>query len=290
MRTTVHPGGAYHCGVPVLVHVDAFTDRPFAGNPAAVVQLDQPADAAWMQAVADELQLPATAFVAPLADGWHLRWFTTTSELALCGHGTLASAHVLFERGAVPSGKVIRFMSPAGVLTARRSDGRIDLDFPAEPSVAAAPPPDLLAALGVVPVRVERNRLDYLVELESEEAVREASPDLVRLRSVPTRGVILTARSSSADADFVSRFFAPSVGIDEDSVTGSAHCCLAPYWQRSLGKAAMIGVQVSRRGGVVHVQVHGDRVRLSGQAVTVLRGELAFPAPGAPRQSAGSAS
>ena len=260
--------------MPALVHVDAFTDRPFAGNPAAVVLLPEPADAAWMQAVADELQLPATAFVSPLTDGFHLRWFTATSELALCGHGTLASAHVLFERGDAPPDEVIRFTTPAGLLSARRIDNRIELDFPAEPSVAAAAPPDLLGALGLVPVRVERNRLDYLVELESEEAVRAACPDLSLLRNVQTRGVILTARASTAAGDFVSRFFAPSVGIDEDAVTGSAHCCLAPYWQRYLGKAEMVGIQVSRRGGVVHVQVAGDRVRLSGQAVTVLRGDL----------------
>lgn len=259
--------------MPALVHVDAFTDRAFAGNPAAVVLLPEPADTAWMQAVADELQLPATAFVAPLADGFHLRWFTATSELALCGHGTLASAHVLLERGDALPDDVIRFTTPAGPLSARRIDGRIELDFPAEPSVAAVAPPDLLEALGMVSVRVERNRLDYLVELESEAAVRAARPDLTRLRKVQTRGVILTARASTT-GDFVSRFFAPSVGIDEDSVTGSAHCCLAPYWQRCLGRADMVGIQVSRRGGVVHVEVAGDRVRLSGQAVTVLRGDL----------------
>jgi PhzF family phenazine biosynthesis protein len=229
-----------------------------------------------MQAVADELQLPATAFVSPLVDGFDLRWFTTTSELALCGHGTLASAHALFERGDAAPDAVIRFTTQAGPLSARRIDSRIELDFPSEPSVTAAAPPDLLEALGapgLAPVRVERNRLDYLVELESEAAVRAARPDLTLLRKVQTRGVILTARASTA-GDFVSRFFAPSVGIDEDSVTGSAHCALAPYWQRFLGKAAMVGIQVSRRGGVVHVEVAGDRVRLSGQAVTVLRGDL----------------
>jgi PhzF family phenazine biosynthesis protein len=234
------------------------------------------ADAAWMQAVADEMQLPATAFASPLADGWHLRWFSPTNELALCGHGTLATAHVLLERGDVPPDALIRFTTQAGLLSATRRDDRIELDLPAEPSVAADPPPELLGALGLTPLRTERNRLDYLVELESEEAVRAARPDLVRLRSVHTRGVILTARCSTAAGDFVSRFFAPSVGIDEDSVTGSAHCCLGPYWQRHLGKAAMVGVQLSRRGGAVRVQVDGDRVRLGGQAVTVLRAELAF--------------
>ena len=226
-----------------------------------------------MQAVADELQLPATAFVSPLVDGWQLRWFTATSELALCGHGTLASAHVLFERGDAPPDEVIRFTTPAGLLSASRRDGRIEMDFPAEPSSAADPPADLLAALGLIPVRVERNRLDYLVELESEEAVRAARPDLTRLRSVQTRGVILTARSSTAAGDFVSRFFAPSVGIDEDAVTGSAHCCLAPYWQRYLEQGEY-GRNPALVVGSGHVHVDGDRVRLSGQAVTVLRGDL----------------
>jgi PhzF family phenazine biosynthesis protein len=260
--------------VPVLVHVDAFTDHAFAGNAAAVCLLPGAADGAWMQAVADEMQLAATAFVWPLAVGWQLRWFSPTSELALCGHGTLASAHVLLERGDVPSDEVIRFTTAAGLLSASRREGRIELDFPAEPSSPAEAPADLLGALGQTPLRVERNRFDYLVELESEAAVRAACPDLTRLRNVQTRGVIITARSSTTDGDFVSRFFAPSVGIDEDPVTGSAHCCLGPYWQRYLGKASMVGIQVSRRGGVVHVQVAGDRVRLGGQAVTILHGHL----------------
>jgi PhzF family phenazine biosynthesis protein len=260
--------------VPAFFHVDAFTDRPFAGNPAAVCLLPGPADSAWLQAVADELRLPATAFVWPLEDGWRLRWFTSNSELSLCGHGTLAAAHVLLEHHHTPEAGLIRFSSQAGVLTAIRRGDRIELDFPAEPSTPAEAPPDLLEAIAQTPVRIERNRLDYLVELESEEAVRAANPDIARLLRVETRGVILTARSSTTDRDFVSRFFAPRVGIEEDSVTGSAHCCLGPYWQRYLGKANLVGVQLSRRGGVVHVQVDGDHVRLSGQAVTVLRGDL----------------
>jgi PhzF family phenazine biosynthesis protein len=268
-----HP--AYYGRVPVLVQVDAFTDRLFGGNPAAVCLLPEPADAAWMQAVADEMQLAATAFVSPLANGWALRWFSPTSELALCGHGTLASAHVLLEQGDVAPDALMRFTTQAGLLTARRrGEARIELDFPAQPSTPADAPADLLGALRQTPLRVERTRFDYLLELESEAAVREAAPDLVRLRRVAMRGLILTARSSTAAGDFVSRFFAPSVGIDEDSVTGSAHCCLGPYWQRTLSKSELIGIQVSRRGGVVHVQVEGDRVRLSGQAVTVLRGDL----------------
>jgi PhzF family phenazine biosynthesis protein len=228
-----------------------------------------------MQAVADDMQLPATTFAWRLEDSWQLRWFSPANELALCGHGTLATAHVLLERGDAPVDEAIRFTTQAGLLHASRCGEWIELDFPAEPSTPVDTPAELIEALGQTPVRVERNRFDYVVELESEDAVRVALPDYSMLRKVPTRGVIITARSSTAAADFVSRFFAPSVGIDEDSVPGSAHCCLGPYWQRRLGKAAMVGVQVSRRGGVVRVRMDGDRVRLGGQAVTVLRGELA---------------
>ena len=255
----------------MLVHVDAFADRPFAGNPAAVCVLAGPADEAWMQAMAGEMNLAATAFVWPQAEGFSLRWFSPTTELTLCGHGTLASAHVLLEGGRAPGNGEIRFHTRAGPLVASRQAERIELNFPAEPSTPAEAPPDLLRALDQVPVRVERNRLDYLLELHSEAEVRAARPDLNLLRGVDTRGLIITARSATAGGDFVSRFFAPSVGIDEDSVTGSAHCCLGPYWQRQLGKAELVGVQLSPRGGVVYVRVNGDRVRLGGQAVTVLR-------------------
>jgi PhzF family phenazine biosynthesis protein len=258
----------------MLVQVDAFTDRPFTGNPAAVCLLASPGDAVWMRAVAGEMNLAATAFVWPAVDGFGLRWFSPISELSLCGHGTLAAAHVLFERGDAPAGQAIRFHTQAGLLTASRRDDRIELDFPKETSAPAEPPPGLLRALDQAAVNVERNRLDYLVELASEEAVRAARPDLGLLRCLPMRGLILTARSATAAGDFVSRFFAPSVGIDEDAVTGSAHCCLGPYWQRQLGRADLVGVQLSRRGGVVRVRVDGERVRLAGQVVTVARVQL----------------
>jgi PhzF family phenazine biosynthesis protein len=271
--------------VAEFVLVDAFAERPFTGNPAGVCVLAEAAEAAdeaWMQALAAELQLPATAFVWPAADGFCLRWFTATTELSLCGHGTLASAHALLELGHVAAGQAIRFESQAGVLVAQPGGHGIELDFPAEPSAPIEPPADLLRSLSSAklrldqtPVHVERNRLDVLVELASEDALRVVQPDLALLRRVPARGVILTARAGSSAGDFVSRFFAPSVGIDEDAVTGSAHCCLAPYWHRKLGKTEMVGLQLSRRGGVVHVQVNGERVRLGGQAVTVLRGTLA---------------
>jgi len=260
--------------------VDAFTERVFGGNPAGVCLLDGPAaEVSWLQAVANELNLPATAFVWPLGDTFRVRWFSPTTELALCGHGTLATAHVLLERGLAPADGRLRFETQAGLLSARGHDGWIELDVPAEPSQPAELPPALMQALhGTAFQTVERNRFDYLVELPSEAAVRTATPDLVHLRAVATRGLILTARAETVAGDFVSRFFAPSVGIDEDAVTGSAHCCLGPYWQRRLGRSELVGVQLSRRGGVVRVQTGGERVRLAGQAVTVLSGTLAAAA------------
>jgi PhzF family phenazine biosynthesis protein len=228
-----------------------------------------------MQDLAAELNLPATAFVRPLEEQFELRWFTATQELALCGHGTLASAHVLWSEGHLPTTETARFDTRAGPLAAELRDGSIELDFPAEPPEPAEPPDHLLEAFGVTPRSVARNRLDYLLELESEEAVRRVQPDLALLRVVSTRGVIVTARATTAGFDIVSRFFAPSVGIDEDSVTGSAHCCLGPYWQDRLGRADLVAYQASARGGVVRVGVRGDRVRLRGQAVTILRATLA---------------
>jgi PhzF family phenazine biosynthesis protein len=257
-----------------IVHVDAFTDRPFAGNAAAVCLLDRPAEPSWMQALAGDLNLAATAFVSSTGDGaYGLRWFSPTHELRLCGHGTLASAHVLYERGA--SAASLAFDAQAGRLSARRRGQLIELDFPAQPSTAVELPPMLAAALGQDPVRVERADLDYVVELVSADAVRATEPDFAALRRLDARGIIVTARADRPDADFVSRFFAPSVGIDEDPVTGSAHCSLAPYWHRTLGKTSMVGKQLSRRGGTVYVEVDADRVRLAGAAVTVAHGELA---------------
>jgi PhzF family phenazine biosynthesis protein len=238
-----------------------------------------------MRAVAREMNLSETAFVSPrdgagrpAAGEFDLRWFTPAVEVALCGHATLASAHVLWETGRVPPDRVIRFHTRSGVLTARRGEEReggwIELDFPAKPPVAAEAPAALVDALGTAPVWVGQNRMDYLLELESEEAVRKVDPDFRLLKSLPVRGVIVTARSRSPEFDFVSRFFAPGAGIDEDPVTGSAHCCLGPYWQGRLGKPDFLARQVSARGGVVRVGCRGQRVLLGGQAVTVLKGEL----------------
>jgi PhzF family phenazine biosynthesis protein len=255
--------------------VDAFTSTPFAGNPAAVCRLPGAGDADWMQAVARELNQPATAFVSPSGVGFRLRWFSPTTELALCGHGTLASAHVLWEEGAVAPGDAVRFETGAGPLACVRRDGWIAMDFPAEPPRAVEAPSDLIRALGVNAQFIGRNRLDYLVELESAGAVRAAAPDLALLRTVPTRGVILTAPADTDDYDFVSRFFAPSAGVGEDAVTGSAHPCLGPFWGDRLGKVDLTGYQASARGGTVRVGLRGERVDVCGQAITVARGVFA---------------
>ena len=261
-------------GVPLLV-IDAFTAAPFAGNPAAVCWLDAPRPAAWMQQVARELRLSETAFVTPANDGFALRWFTPLVEVRLCGHATLASAHALWDMGRLPPDAPARFHTRSGLLTATRRAGWIELDFPARPPTPAEPPAGLLAALGVEPVYVGRNADDYLVVVPTEAAVRALAPDLPRLRALPVRGVIVTAPASTPPYDFVSRFFAPAVGIDEDPVTGSAHCCLAPFWAERLGRNPLRAYQASARGGTLVVEWRGARVALRGQAVTVLRGELA---------------
>ena len=257
-----------------LFHVDAFTDRPFSGNPAAVCLLSVPKETDWMQAVAAEMNLSETAFLLREDDGYRLRWFTPRIEVDLCGHATLASAHALWSEVGVPSDAPLAFHTKSGTLTATRRGRLIELDFPLEPPSETAAPPGLLRAIGISPTYVGRNRFDYLLEVESEAAVRDVSPDFALLGTIEVRGVIVTSRSASTDDDFVSRFFAPWAGINEDPVTGSAHCCLGPYWQRRLNKSQFVARQVSARGGVVHVHVTGERALLGGQAVTVFRGEL----------------
>lgn len=257
-----------------IVQVDAFTSRPFAGNPAAVCILPQAGDEGWMQNVAREMNLSETAFLVAGADGFQLRWFTPAVEVDLCGHATLASAHVLWEDGHLPAGAQARFHTRSGLLLADRRGEWIELDFPATKEQTAEPPANLLPALGVEARHVGWNKFDYLVEVDTEDEVRRLRPDFGSLRSLGVRGVIVTARASGGGFDFVSRFFAPGAGIDEDPVTGSAHCCLGPYWAGRLGKTEFLAYQASPRGGVVRVRVAGDRVLLGGQAVTVLRGEL----------------
>jgi len=254
--------------------VDAFTDKPFAGNPAAVCLLPGERDDDWMQSLAEEMKHSETAFLLEQEDGYGLRWFTPVAEVDLCGHATLASAHVLFTEGFLDPGGQARFHTRSGLLTATREDDWIELDFPAEPAEEVSPPPELIQALGVTPEYVGRNRMDYLALLYSEETVRGLTPDFGLLATLPAVGVIVTSASSSKDYDFVSRFFAPSVGIDEDPVTGAAHCCLAPFWVKRLGRNDLMGYQASARGGRVRVRWEGERVRVMGQATTVLRGEL----------------
>ncbi|MEW5960592.1 MAG: PhzF family phenazine biosynthesis protein [Chloroflexota bacterium] len=257
-----------------IIQVDAFTQRPFRGNPAAVCVLPAPAGEAWMQDVAAEMNLSETAFLYPQDDGFNLRWFTPAVEVDLCGHATLAAAHVLWEQGHLPPQTPARFFTKSGLLTAQRRDDWIELDFPAEPAARITFPPVLPEALAATPTFVGQNRLDLLVEVESEAIVREMRPNFNLLARLPQRGVIVTSRADSAEFDFVSRFFAPNVGINEDPVTGSAHCCLGPYWQNRLNKNALVGYQASARGGIVRVRPAGKRVALEGQAVTVLRAEL----------------
>ncbi|MGH9943248.1 MAG: PhzF family phenazine biosynthesis protein [Pyrinomonadaceae bacterium] len=260
-----------------ITQVDSFTGEPFKGNPAAVCVLPEAGDAPWMQLVAREMNLSETAFLNRRADGgYDLRWFTPTVEVDLCGHATLAAAHVLWEEGHLPAGEQARFHTQSGLLTAEQRGQWIELNFPARTQQPAQEdtPFDLKAILGVEPAYVGHATYDYIAELESEEAVRGLAPDFKAMKQTGLQGVIVTAKSSTPEFDFVSRYFAPGAGIDEDPVTGAAHCCLGPYWQSRLGQDSFTAFQASARGGVVRVRVAGDRVLLGGQAVTVLRGEL----------------
>jgi PhzF family phenazine biosynthesis protein len=257
-----------------IYQVDAFTDQPFRGNPAAVCVLSRPASEPWMQAVAAEMNLSETAFLHREGSSWRLRWFTPLVEVALCGHATLASAHVLWESGAASRNDGLDFQTLSGRLGARVESGRIELDFPQKQIEAQPPPAGLLEALGVRAVFTGRNVFDWLIEVESEEVVRACAPDFGRLKRVDARGVIVTSRAGTKPFDCVSRFFAPAVGIDEDPVTGSAHCALAPYWARKLERDTLTAFQASRRGGTLWLRVAGDRVKIAGHAVTVLSGEL----------------
>ena len=256
--------------------VDAFAEKPFTGNPAAVCLLDAPREVAWMQHVAAEMNLSETAFVVPRAggeDGFDLRWFTPTVEVELCGHATLASAHVLWEMRRLERDRVARFHTKSGWLSAAARGAEIELDFPAKDVTAVTPPRGLVEALGAAPVFVGSNKMDFLVELETDEHVRSVAPDFELLKQAEARGVIVTAPGSGRH-DFVSRFFAPRAGVREDPVTGSAHCALGPYWSAKLGRTELSGFQASRRGGVVRTTVRGDRVLLGGLAVTVVRGAI----------------
>jgi PhzF family phenazine biosynthesis protein len=258
---------------PPLFHVDAFTDRPFAGNPAAVCVLPSWREDRWLQAVAQEMNLSETAFLVDRADHWDLRWFTPKVEVNLCGHATLASAHILWQQGYATSNE-IRFSTRSGILRAIRRGDEIELDFPLKPETEADAPPGLLQSLAISAGYVGKNQFDYLVEVDSEATLRGMAPDFKALASIPVRGIIVTCRSADPRFDFVSRFFAPAAGIDEDPVTGSAHCCLADFWRKRLGKTEFTAFQASQRGGIVKVRVVKDRTFLGGMAVTLAKGEL----------------
>ena len=260
---------------PITV-IDAFTDRPFAGNPAGVCVYEDDRPSEWLHAVAKELNLSETAFLRRRPDGdWSLRWFTPADEEKLCGHATLASAHHLWESGRHPAGEPIRFHTLSGVLGAARQGTAIELDFPAEPPRKIEVPAGLAEALGAKVLAAGQNRLDLFAELVDAATVRALAPAMDRLRGFKTRGIVVTARGEpDGPYDIVSRFFAPDLGIPEDPVTGSAHCGLGPWWAERLGKTTLLAYQASPRGGTLRVTLRGDRCLLEGTAVTVWKGEL----------------
>ena len=259
-----------------IIQVDAFTDRPFTGNPAAVCVLSSPQDEGWMQSVAKEMNLSETAFLLEQEREYSLRWFTPTTEVPLCGHATLASAHVLWTGGYASTGQELKFATKSGVLTAKYRDDWIELNFPVNRSQDIPPITKLGDALGVPLKTVSYNSLGYLVEVASPRQVRQLQPNFSLLKQLPISNVIVTSKAEAdSKYDFISRFFAPGLGIDEDPVTGAAHCCLAPYWRERLQKDRFLAYQASSRGGTVEINYDGsDRVFLAGQAITVMQGEL----------------
>lgn len=260
--------------VPIY-QVDAFSSEAFRGNPAGVCLLPAPREADWMQSVAAEMNLAETAFLSPRAEGYDLRWFTPACEVDLCGHATLASAHILWETSRLPMAATARFMTRSGWLTAKLEGGLIELDFPSTPpEEEPGAIPVLSACVGAQVRWAGRSRFDMMADVGDASIVRGMIPDLARVRELGTRGLIVTAPSDAKEYDFVSRYFAPQFGIDEDPVTGSAHCTTGPYWGRKLGRDAVVGYQASARGGVVRVRVQGERVQLGGHGITVIRGEL----------------
>lgn len=259
-----------------IVQVDSFTKQAFRGNPAAVCVLSSPQDEGWMQSVAQEMNLSETAFLIKQDQSYNLRWFTPATEVPLCGHATLASAHVLWTEGYASTGQELRFKTKSGILTAKYQDDWIELNFPANRSQDIPPITKLADALGVPLKTVLYNSLGYLVEVANAQQVRQLQPNFTLLKQLPISNVIVTSKGEeNSEYDFLSRFFAPGLGIDEDPVTGAAHCCLAPYWRDRLHQDQFLAYQASSRGGVVKINYDGgDRVFLLGQAVTVMRGEL----------------
>ncbi|MFE4894203.1 PhzF family phenazine biosynthesis protein [Peribacillus butanolivorans] len=258
-----------------LTIINTFTDQPFRGNPAAVCFLSEEKDTEWMQKVAKETNLPVTAFIINLHNNeCNLRWFTPSIEIPICGHGTLASSFFLWGKGYVQKNKPIVYQTKSGVLTSKLVDGMVQLEFPSLMEKEAIAPDLLIKALGVDPTYVGQNKWDYLIEVQSEEIVRNLNPDIDLIAQLPIRGIIVTSQSDSSEYDFVSRFFSPAQGLNEDYVTGSAHCCLGPYWKSKLNKNIFQAYQASERGGVIKVEVVEDIVKLSGNAVTIFEGNL----------------
>lgn len=254
-----------------IFQVDAFTSKPFAGNPAAVVPLDEWLPAETMLAIAAENNLAETAFFVAKGNGnYDLKWYTPTVEMDLCGHATLASGFVIFEILGTDQ-TVLRFQTKSGELTVEKAGGRYVLDFPARPAVACDAPAGLIEAIGITPNEILKSR-DYMLVYESEDAIKAIQPDVSALAKVDAHGVIVTAKGDSAD--FVSRFFAPAVGVPEDPATGSAHCTLIPYWAEKLGKNELFARQVSSRGGELFCALLGDRVKIGGDAVLYLEGDI----------------
>jgi PhzF family phenazine biosynthesis protein len=263
--------------IPIYT-VDAFTDKPFSGNPAGVCPLDEPIDDKTMQQIALEMNLSETAFLQKMGEGtYNLRWFSPTVEVDLCGHATLASSHILWETGMEDKSTTLQFHTRSGLLKGNYYKGEIGLDFPLVESKQVEIPEVLTKALGVKPVNLHMTKWYYIAELDSEDSVRKVKPDFTLLGSLEAWGTIITARATMPGYDFVSRFFAPAKGIPEDPVTGSAHCALGPYWSHKLGKDAFKAYQASARGGTLGVKVTKDRVLLTGFAVTVLTGTITIP-------------
>lgn len=259
--------------IPVSV-VDAFADKPFEGNPAAVCLTESPLDPALMQRIAAEMNLSETSFLVPTGESYSLRWFTPVTEVDLCGHATLASAHALWESGALGLDRSALFDTRSGRLTCRRDGGLIAMDFPADPFRATDLGPSAAAALRATPTEVVRGRFDLLARFEKEEEILAIAPDFGVMKEIPVRGIIVTAPAQRPGFDFVSRFFAPALGVPEDPVCGSAHCTLGGYWRLRLGKDNLVGRQVSARGGTVSVRANQERVVLAGKAVTVIKGQI----------------
>jgi PhzF family phenazine biosynthesis protein len=255
--------------------VDAFADKPFSGNPAGVCVLDKPLDEKLMQNIALEMNLSETAFLNKQFDGtYSLRWFTPAAEVDLCGHATLASSHTLWETGKENKKSALQFQTRSGILKANFRNGEIELDFPAIESSQIDIADGLTKALGIKPVSVYRTQWYCIAELDSEDTLRKVNPNFDLLQTLEAWGTIITAKATMQGFDFVSRFFAPLKGVKEDPVTGSAHCALGPYWMKKLGKSSFKAYQASARGGTMGVRVEGDRVYLTGKAVTVLSGDI----------------